>query len=233
MIRGRVAAWLAAVVLLAGAGGLGRRLAGGEEPIKCPEEAAVLLDPGHGGIDGGANRLDMLEKEIVLDIALRTEIYLQRNHVPVMLTRRSDVDLGGRYDGGRLRRDLQRRIRMANECKVVFALSIHVNSAQKEAEKGMMLFYQPSPLGRDAAFLFDEILRQWPVHERKERPHPRGDFAFLRWSKAPALLVELGFITHPADRQRLADPAYRDQVAQALASGCNAVYHQWIRLGKP
>lgn len=226
-------AGLAVVVVLVGM--VGWRYASGTEsgepPIICPDQPPILLDPGHGGIDGGANRDGQLEKEIVLDIALRTERYLQRHKIPVLLTRTTDTDLGGRYDGQRLRRDLNHRIRMANRCRAVFVLSIHVNSSHNESERGMMLFYQPSPWGRDAAYLFDDILRRWPLHQRRERPHPRGDFAILRWSKAPAILVELGFITHPEDRQRLADLAYREQVAQALASGCAAIYHQWVKQG--
>ncbi|MFZ5827842.1 MAG: N-acetylmuramoyl-L-alanine amidase family protein [Bacillota bacterium] len=235
-MRGRrMVVWLALVVLSGGLLGLSWRFASGREAaepvIDCPAVGAVLLDPGHGGIDGGANRDGMLEKEIVLDIALRTERYLKANRIPVLLTRREDVDLGGRYDGGRLRRDLNHRIRMANRCQASFVLSIHVNSAANLSERGMMLFYQPSPWGRDAAFLFDDILRRWPLHQRREPPHPRGDFAILRWSKAPAVLVELGFITHPEDRERLADPTYREQVAQALAAGCGAIWHQWVKQG--
>lgn len=230
-------AWLMMVILTGGLLGYGWRFASGgeatEPTIECSSVGAILLDPGHGGIDGGANRGEMLEKEIVLDIALRTERYLRANKIPTLLTRTTDVDLGGRYDGGRLRRDLNHRIRLANRCQAAFVLSIHVNSAANPSEQGMMLFYQPSPWGRDAAFLFDDILRRWPLHQRRERPHPRGDFAILRWSKAPAVLVELGFISHSEDRQRLADPAYREQVAQALAAGCGAIWKQWVKQGSP
>lgn len=233
----RKPAWLVVAILIMGLAGYSWRYASGRETgepeIHCPEAGSVLLDPGHGGIDGGANRAGLLEKEIVLDVALRTERYLKANKIPVLLTRSTDVDLGGRYDGGRLRRDLNHRIRMANQCRAAFVLSIHANSASNQAERGMMLFYQPSPWGRDAAFLFDDILRRWPLHERRERPHPRGDFALLRWSKAPAVLVELGFITHPDDRQRLADHDYREQVAQALAAGCGAIWQQWVKQGSP
>lgn len=204
-----------------------------EPPIACPERPAILLDPGHGGIDGGTNRDGVLEKEIVLDIALRMEKYLTNNQIPVMFTRTTDADLGGRNDGGRLRRDLNHRIRMANQCRAVFLLSIHVNSASTESERGMMLFYQPTPWGRDAGYLFDDILRRWPLHERRERPHPRNDFAVLRWTKAPAVLVELGFITNQNDRQKLMNAEYREQIAQALAAGCGAIYHQWVKQGNP
>lgn len=196
----------------------------------CPPGRPIIIDPGHGGIDGGTNIPGMLEKDVVLDIALRTKQYLDRNKVPVVLTRETDTALGGPNDSGRLRRDLNYRIKVANHCQAGLMLSLHVNSARNPAEQGIMILYQPTRAGRDAARLFDDILRRWPqpLHQRKEDPIPRRDLAVLK-TRAPALLVELGFITHPTDRERLADSAYREQVAQALASACGAIYQQWLK----
>lgn len=204
--------------------------AAGQALPACPAGRPILLDPGHGGIDGGANVPGMLEKEIVLDIALRTARYLEHYKVPVLLTRTADVDLGGAHDSGRLRRDLIYRIRVANHCRAALMLSLHVNSARAASERGMMLFYQASRPSRDAAGLLADVLRRWPVHSRAEPPYAR-DFAVLRWSKAPAVLVELGFITNAQDRLLLADSAYREEVARALASACVAIYHQWMKQG--
>ena len=206
-------------------------IAAAPELPQCPPVPPVVIDPGHGGMDGGTNVPGMLEKEIVLDIALRTRTYLERNNVPVLLTRSDDSYLGGKFGPGSLRRDLNYRIRVANHCQAVFMLSLHVNSAGRGSpERGMMLFYQPGRPGRDAAYAFDDILRRWPLHERRERPIPRSDLAVLK-TKAPAVLVELGFITNDADRQKLADSAYREQVAQALAAACGAIYHKWVKNG--
>lgn len=195
---------------------------------ECPPGRPIVIDPGHGGIDGGTNLPGLLEKDVVLDIALRTKQYLERAKVPVVMTRESDVDLGGENDRGRLRRDLNYRIRVANHCQAGFMLSLHVNSVRDTGEQGMMIFYQSTRAGRDAARLFDDILRRWPLHSRQEPPYPQKSFAVLK-TKAPAILVELGFITHPEDRALLTDPAYREKVAQALASGCAAIYQQWLK----
>jgi N-acetylmuramoyl-L-alanine amidase len=50
-------------------------------------------------------------------------------------------------------------------------------------------------------------------------------------TKAPAILVEIGFISNDTDRRLLADGAYREKIAQALASGCAAIYQQWLKQG--
>ncbi|MDF2626982.1 MAG: cell wall hydrolase/autolysin [Symbiobacteriaceae bacterium] len=199
---------------------------------QCPDTPPIVIDPGHGGIDGGTNVPGMLEKEVVLDIALRTKKYLDRYKVPVVLTRDTDTALGGNWDSGHLRRDLNQRIRIANHCRAGLMLSLHVNHTRNASERGMMIFYQPSRTGRDAAYLFDDILRRWPLHSRPEQPHPRKDFAVLK-TKAPALLVELGFISNDQDRQLLADNAYRERLAQALSSGSAAIYQKWLKHGSP
>jgi N-acetylmuramoyl-L-alanine amidase len=199
---------------------------------QCPDSPPIVIDPGHGGIDGGTNVPGMLEKEVVLDIALRTKKYLDHYKIPVVLTRDTDTALGGNWDNGHLRRDLNQRIRIANHCRAAFVLSLHVNHTRNNSERGMMIFYQPTRPSHDAAYLFDDILRRWPLHSRKEAPIVRKDFAVLK-TKAPAILVELGFISNDQDRQLLADDQYRERVARALSSGGVAIYQKWLKHGSP
>ncbi len=196
---------------------------------ECPEGRPIVLDPGHGGVDGGTNVPGMLEKDLVLDIAQRTAQQLEARRVPVVLTRSADVDLGGPHDSGRLSRDLTQRIRIANQCRAALMLSLHINSAADARERGVILFYQPSGPSRDAAYFIDDALRRGLEHGRRELPHPQGTFAVLRRTKAPAVLVELGFITNESDRARLRDPAYRTEIAQILANACAVLYQIWVQ----
>lgn len=230
--RRRLALTGVAVLLVALAAALGARVGSVSEPAlpDCPAAPAIVIDPGHGGIDGGANIPGMLEKEIVLDVALQTKQMLEERHVPVVMTRATDSDLGGNYDGGRLRRDLNYRIKVANNCRTALMLSLHVNSTVNTQERGMLILYQPTRAGRDAAYFFDDVLRRWPLHTRREDPIARKDLAVLK-TKAPSLLVEMGFISNQADRELLGDGAYRKRIAQALTSACAAIYHQWVKQG--
>jgi N-acetylmuramoyl-L-alanine amidase len=196
---------------------------------ECPPERPIVIDPGHGGLDGGTNVPTLLEKDVVLDVALRTRTFLEQAQIPVLLTRSTDVDLGGKHDGGRLRRDLNYRIRLANHCRAALMLSLHVNSTGNQAERGMIIFYQGSRLSRDAAYFFDQTLRSGQLHNRQESPYPRTDFAVLRGTKAPAILVEMGFITNAADRELLSDSVYREIVAQSLSAACSEIYQKWLK----
>lgn len=199
---------------------------------ECPDATPIVIDPGHGGVDGGTNVPGLLEKDVVLDVALRTKQYLERYQIPVVLTRTADTALGGTFDRGHERRDLNYRLQVANHCRAALMLSLHVNHTQSTTQRGMIVFYQPTRAGRDAASVFDDILRRWPLHGRKEGPLVRKDFAVLK-TKAPAVLVEMGFISNSEDRELLADPAYREKVAQALSSGCAAIYQKWMKHGAP
>ncbi len=226
--------WLLAVASFT-VGALAFALAGGSNhaavamPV-CPSQPAILLDPGHGGIDGGANVPGLLEKDVVLDVALRTRRHLAQAGVPVVMTRTDDRDLGGPNNLGRLRRDLNYRVRVANHCKVLLMLSLHVNSAGNPQEHGIMVFHQASRPSRDAAYLFDDILRRWQLHQRREAPIVRTDFAVLK-TRSPAVLIELGFVTNASDRERLADEAYREKIAQGLAAVCTRIFQKWSEHG--
>lgn len=186
----------------------------------------IMLDPGHGGIDGGANREGLLEKEITLDVALRTRRHLQGLGVPVQMTREQDQDLGGPAGGGRHRRDLAERVRRTRECGAAVLVSLHVNSARNPAERGMLFFYQRGDSeGERLARAVAAALAS--LHGRKEPPIPRENLYLLRNCQIPAVLVEMGFLTNPADRALLADPAYRERVALALALALKGYYAEW------
>lgn len=197
--------------------------------VVCPEGHPIVIDPGHGGIDGGTGAAGMLEKDVVLDISLRAQRYLNQFEVPVVLTRTTDVDLGGRYDGGRLKRDLTYRARLANQCQASLLVSLHINSSRSASESGMLIFYQRgSTASRDAGVLFDRVFKSRGLHSRNEPAYANNTFFVLRASRGPSVLLEMGFVTHQEDRAKLADEAYREKLGQSIAHVCLALYRQWV-----
>ncbi|MCG0239174.1 MAG: N-acetylmuramoyl-L-alanine amidase [Firmicutes bacterium] len=192
---------------------------------RAGEPPPVMLDPGHGGIDGGASREGMLEKAITLDVALRTRRHLEAFGVPVRLTREEDVDLGGPPGSGRHGRDLAERVRRTREAGAALVVSLHVNSTRDPEEAGMMFFYlRGSAEGERLARSLAGALAS--LHRRREEPVPRENLYVLSRAGVPAVLIELGFLTNPGDRERLGDPHYREQVALRLALALQAYYRQ-------
>ncbi|OAR04421.1 hypothetical protein SA87_02085 [Hydrogenibacillus schlegelii] len=216
--------------------GIASPSAPGESPVAgprtTPEEASVrtlsplagriiVLDPGHGGIDGGAVGLDgrAVEKTIVLEIAEALRDYLHQAGALVWLTREEDRmldDESGR--GTRKERDLRARMVMINAPGVEAALSLHLNSFPSSRTFGAETFYAGvRPENRCLAALLQESLREATGSPRGIK---RGDDLYvLRTMEPPGALVELGYLSHPEEARRLVDPAYQRRLAAALYVG--------------
>lgn len=200
--------------------------ADGQDP--CPPLPPVVVDPGHGGVDGGASVGGVLEKNLTLAIAQRMVTALTLRKIPAVLTRESDQDMGGPLGTkGRHRRDLAARVERVRACKGAMLLSLHVNVARHGEQRGYVLFYQAKqPLSRDLAGLID--LQFAAAGLRRAEPLLTRDFHVLRRSPAPAVLVELGFLTNEEERRRLQEPAYQQRLADLLANACALAYHAWF-----
>lgn len=190
--------------------------------VECPPNHPVVIDPGHGGIDGGTTAGGLVEKDLVLDISLRLRDELAKRRIPVVMTRATDVRFGP------TRSDLTYRASVSNQCKASLFLSIHINAVGNPNQRGFMVFYGGGRASRDAAVLIDQAMREAGLHARKEPPHQNDSFVVIYESKAPALLLELGFITNPDDRQQLQEATFRARIAQVLAEATAKIYHSWI-----
>jgi N-acetylmuramoyl-L-alanine amidase len=229
------------------------------DPLKAqapkPPRPVVLLDPGHGGIDPGMVGY-VVEKEAVLDVALRLRRLLLREGIEVRLTREKDTHLSPDK-----RTDLSMRASMADSSRVNLFISIHVNASPTRTARGVEVFYfgraqDPRVLAQvirengggevgkrlteEARSVTERILSDVvaqanqrfsqrlaetlgrSLSQATESPYRGsfpGDFFVLRYAKVPAVLVEIGFGDHPVEGRNLADPDYREKVAQGLLAG--------------
>ena len=165
----------------------------------------VVLDPGHGGRDGGTRWAGVSEKTLTLSIARKVEGILKSRGIATAMTRRSDV-----Y------RSLESRAAVANGFKKSIFVSIHCNADPEHEARGIETFY----CGARGASLASSIHRTLDC--RTSTPN-RGlkftGFSVLRRTTCPAALVECGFLTSKTERNLLTTPAYQDRVARAIADG--------------
>lgn len=197
-----------------------------------PEQAAavlagktIVLDPGHGGADGGATgRSGSVEKAITLDVSLRLHDLLAQAGARPVLTRREDRDLadsGLRGLRQRKRQDLERRARLGNQPGVDAFLSIHANSFPSlPSMHGAQTFYlrsAGSQSKRLAVALQEELIRLTGNTDRE--PNHRIDQYLLENVRAPAVTVEIGFLSNAQEERLLSQPDYRQQVAWSLFVG--------------
>ena len=193
----------------------------------------VVIDPGHGGQNTGALSVgdNVYEKEYTLDWARRLESLLATNGWQVFLTRTNDVDIS-----------LSNRVAFAREHQAGLFISLHFNSAAPSQEQTGLETYcltpsgMPSTLTRgyeddpslvfannafDAenlqyALLLHQALLPVVGNDRGVR-HARF-LGVLRGQNRPAVLIEGGYLSNPVEARRIADPAYRQDLAEAVAA---------------
>ena len=102
-----------------------------------------IIDPGHGGIDSGANTNNVIEKEITLAISKKLADVLQSHGANVTFTRESDIDYYTRGKGGK-RKDLLTRIEMMGSSGAEMFISIHCNAYSDASLSGSQVFYSPN-----------------------------------------------------------------------------------------
>lgn len=168
----------------------------------------VTLDPGHGGRDPGAVGIGGLqEKQVIFPISLRVAELLESQGIVVVMTRREDVAV-----------DLQARADIANRAQANLFVSIHANaiSLSRPDVNGIESYYSSETGRRLAATLQASMLAATGMRDRGVK---QARFVVLRQTTMPAALLEVGFVTGAQDAPRLADPAWRESMAQAIARG--------------
>lgn len=182
----------------------------------------ILLDPGHGGPDGGAGDQDALEKDIALDITLKVREYLQEQGALVMMTREDDRDLAPEGTRGYKRRkveDLKKRLEMINSTGAEFFVSIHLNAIPSSRWSGAQTFYtsRMNENGRAARFIQAELRRNLENTNRKAKV--LNNVYILKNAKKPGVLVEVGFLSNPGERAQLKKDKYQEKVAASIYNG--------------
>ncbi|WP_308634592.1 N-acetylmuramoyl-L-alanine amidase family protein [Paenibacillus silvisoli] len=183
--------------------------------------AQVLIDVGHGGIDGGAHHEDVLEKDINLAVAKKLYLLLGASGIRAILNRDGDYALSddNRWNpaGSRHRRDLSQRSQLTKEIQTQVLVSIHVNWAPDRTEHGPLVLHQNEGESALLAFCIQDALNR--KHNTRNLPRIGAPFYLLNVVKQPAVIVEMGFISHEGDRRMLTDPRAQLQLAEAISSG--------------
>jgi N-acetylmuramoyl-L-alanine amidase len=194
----------------------------------------VILDPGHGGANTGARSVanGQFEKEFTLDWARRLVSLLERKGWRVFLTRTNDADM-----------TLAERVAFADQHNAALFLSLHFNSVDTANNQTGIETYCLTPAGMSSNLTrgydddvarvfpnnaFDAQNLQWAMRLHRallavnggaDRGVRRARFlGVLRGQNRPAVLLEGGYLSNPNETRLIADPAYRQKLAEAVAT---------------
>ena len=192
----------------------------------------VVLDPGHGGFDKGAASTFGNEKTYALDVARQLRPLLQAKGFKVVMTRENDVFI-----------PLEVRARIANATKDSIFVSIHFNATGSNPNATGFEIFSLTPRGAPStnddslALHFVNMQAGSPMEAQSmelstvvyhsmlghiqefDRGIKRARFAVLRQTKIPSILVEGGFLSEAGDSKRIADVAWRKELAESLCTG--------------
>lgn len=189
-----------------------------------PQNGVIVIDAGHGGIDGGTNRVNLLEKEVNLSIARKLKFILEKKGYTVIMTRNDDVSLDDldQSSSSRHKRDLNARLSIINSSNAQLFVSIHVNSSRNSAADGSIVFYSPKfEQNETLAYCIQLALNDLTVDgERRTMHNPqKGDYFLLNHSDIPGVIVETAFISNAGEKKLLAEDEFHTQLASTMADG--------------
>lgn len=181
----------------------------------------VVIDPGHGGMDGGAvSVLGDSEKDINLAISLKLRDMLKEKGIGVVMTRDTDTGLYGETDSNKKVADMRNRCQLINESNASLLVSIHQNNYRSEGVKGAQVFYYShSKEGEKAAVILQNHLRESLNKENGRKAKANDNYYILINVECPAVIAECGFLSNYGEAELLKSEEYQEKTAAALCSG--------------
>ncbi len=175
----------------------------------------IVIDAGHGGEDNGCTREGVDEKEINLSIAKLVEKKLTGMGYQVIMTREDDSYLS-----------VEDRVKLANESGADLYISIHQNAYEQESAEGIEVWYNREKGGEDnrrlALLLGQQTIKQTGATAR-ELQEDSQMYGVIH-TTMPACLIETGFLSNKAEREKLVTAEYQEQIAEGIARAIQYYY---------
>lgn len=191
-------------------------------------QAAVIIDVGHGGVDGGASAGQILEKDINLAVGKKLYLLLKSQGIPAVLNRTGDYALSedNRWHAtsSRHRKDLSQRRQLTEEIGSELLVSLHVNWSKDRSTRGPLVLHQKQGESALLAFCIQDTLNR--QQNTAFLPKEGKPYYLLKHVKQPSVIVEMGFMSNGRDLSMLTDPHKQQQIAIAIASGIRQ--YKWI-----
>ncbi len=166
----------------------------------------IVIDPGHGGSDPGAMRENVQEKNLTLDIAKLVVSNLKEQGASVYITRNDDSFIS-----------LSDRVTFSNNLKPDLFVSIHINASENEEVNGIETHYYKDNSIDLAKYIHKSIVSQFD--ENTNRGVFKSRFYVIKNTTAPAVLLELGFISNIEERGLLMDENRQKKIAEKITEG--------------
>lgn len=180
------------------------------------EDRTIVIDPGHGGRQPGATSPNgTREKDVNLQVSLKTKKLLEDLGYNVLMTREDDREVGI-YD----------RVDFANDKNADIFISFHANASEYDRDiNGVEILYCPAFKGDKgeveqypfAKSILDAYIEGTGANDRGVKQ--RSDLPVVRMTRMPAVLIEMGYLTNEAEERLIIDDGYQDKIADSVIKG--------------
>lgn len=191
----------------------------------------ILVDPGHGGIDGGAvSTSGIMEKDINLKISLKLRDKLLKQGYKVIMTREEDKGLY--EDEGRIRKkkieDLNNRCKIKEESNCDMFISIHLNAFPESKYYGAQVWYSRNRDSQKLARIIQgNFKNDLDSSNNRQEKAALDSYKVLRNNDdIPSVLVECGFLSNAVEEEKLKSDEYQDKIAESITKSIKSYYNQ-------
>ena len=192
-------------------------------------DKVILIDPGHGGIDGGAkSKTGTIEKDINLQISLKLRDNLEEKGYKVYMTRDEDEGL---YQKGntvreKKREDLNRRVEMKKETKCDIFVSIHQNMFPQSKCYGAQVWYASNDNSYNLATVVQDSIKESVKDNNKRVAKPAAEAYLILRDKyeGASILVECGFLSNPDEEARLKSDEHQNLIVEGISNGIDKYF---------
>ena len=178
----------------------------------------IIIDPGHGGKDNGTCYENVLEDEINLNISTKLMNICIDDGAISSLTRVGDYDLASQYAKNRKREDLKKRVEFINSSNADYFISLHLNSYPNNKNVyGPMVYYKRND--EESKNIAISVMNSLNELANTSKPIHPEDFYLFKYTNAPGILVECGFLSNYKERELLLDNEYQEKIARTIYKG--------------
>lgn len=198
----------------------------------------IVLDAGHGGLDGGASKGDVVEKNITLAITKKLERQLKRLGAKVVMTRTTDGDVISEHapnetfssNRERKKQDIFLRQEIVVSAEPDLFITVHANAIPDSQWRGAQVFYHKT--GEPESEVLAKVVQKELVVTLENTTREAlaiEKIYLLKKAQVPAVLVETGFISNEEERGLLMDAKYQDKIASAISEGIEQYFETTLK----
>lgn len=195
--------------------------------IEKEKDFKILIDPGHGGCDGGAkSKSGTVEKNLNLQISLKLRDTLKNIGYKVFMTREDDSNLSNIK-----KEDLYLRCQMKKESECDIFISIHQNSFSNAKSKGTQVWYASNENSKRLAESIQLSVKEGlQTSNHRIAKDAKRAYSILRdGHEGASIIVECGFLSNYDDEQNLISDEYQNRLVEEIANGIKKYFEEEVK----